>query len=630
MTRFANVSSPAWRCSTVSAAVYDAVVNFEIGSAMAQLSVWMGAGVVAAGMSAALIAGADTASADTDTTGGSASSVDSATTAAADDTDGESDDTGEAGDVGAAGADEDDADIEDSNETELTDELTDELDDASDPDDASDLVDAVEDVGAVEDVDAVEDAEEQTRASDSGPASQPTVDDVTDPARAADPSEGDAVAPEAEPDLLQGEPDKADGATAAPRDSVTAEPESVSEAPSATQLAADTVVAQRTSSALSTPQVMAAPEPRTLQEVIQSLVMDIIGVAVRFVSGPPIAAPGTDVTVRSSRLEITEGRYVRADWYYPDSDEPPQRLIYLQHGYLGVGPMYSYTASWLAHRTNSIVVAPTLSSNRYVRDGFWLGDDQAHRATADLLLGDREALTASAVAAGFAKKYGAGAALPETFTLVGHSLGAGVAAGAAGYYADAVIASGATNRLAGIVLLDGAPPGDVLGQALDKLDGLGADIPVLELGAPREEGSRRVDEALNGHRPGRFNGIVLDDGQHLDSMQGGSWLIQLVSYLYQGFPTEQNKAAAQTIIAGWVNDIFAGRIDPTTGLCDGDDCAGIYAAPGQTVSIETPKGPATGAVIGSVIAPTSVEFQPLAANSLMLTRSPAIRLLIGG
>ena len=99
MTRFANVSSPAWRCSTVSAAVYDAVVNFEIGSAMAQLSVWMGASVVAAGMSAALIAGADTASADTDTTGGSTSSVDSATTAAADDPDGESDGTGEAGDV---------------------------------------------------------------------------------------------------------------------------------------------------------------------------------------------------------------------------------------------------------------------------------------------------------------------------------------------------------------------------------------------------------------------------------------------------------------------------------------------------------------------------------------------------
>ena len=74
--------------------------------------------------------------------------------------------------------------------------------------------------------------------------------------------------------------------------------------------------------------------------------------------------------------------------------------------------------------------------------------------------------------------------------------------------ADAVIASGATSRLAGIVLLDGAPPGDVLPVALDKLEGLGAYIPVLELGAPRDSGPRRVDEALNGHRPGHFNGLV--------------------------------------------------------------------------------------------------------------------------
>lgn len=599
---------------------------------MAQLSVWMGAGVVAAGLSAALIAGADTASADTDTTGGSASSVDSATTAAADDSGGGSNDTEQAGDVGADDADDDadaDADAEDSDETELAEELTDELDDASapgdssDPDDASGLV-------AVEDLDVVEDAEEQGRESDSGPAAQPTVDEVTDAGRAAGLSEGDAVVPEAGGDLAAGELDKADGLTAASRDSAAAEPQSGPETPSATRLAADTGAAQRVSSALSAPQMMAAPQPRTFNEVIQSLVMDIIGVAVRFITGPPIAAPGTDVTVRSSRLEITEGRYVRADWYYPDSDEPPQRLIYLQHGYLGIGPMYSYTASWLAHRTNSIVVAPTLSSNRFVRDGFWLGDDQVYRATADLLLGDREALTTSAMAAGFARKYGSEAVMPETFTLVGHSLGAGVAAGAAGYYADAVIASGATNRLAGIILLDGAPRANVLDETLDSLDGLGVDIPVLELGAPRESGARAVDEVLNGHRPGRFNGVVLDEGQHLDSMQGGSWLIQLVSYLYKGFPTAQNKAAAQTIIAGWVNDIFAGRIDPTTGLCDGEDCSGIYAAPGQTVAIETPKGPATGAVIGSIVAPISVDFQPLPANSLMLSRVPAIRLLMGG
>ncbi|PRC49156.1 hypothetical protein C6A85_76175, partial [Mycobacterium sp. ITM-2017-0098] len=135
---------------------------------------------------------------------------------------------------------------------------------------------------------------------------------------------------------------------------------------------------------------------RTVEEVLRSLMMEIIGAAVRFVSGPPVVPPGSNVTVRSSRLEIEQGRFVRADWYYPDGAEPPQRLIYLQHGYLGIGPMYSYTAAWLAERTNSIVVAPTLSSNRYVRDGFWLGDDQVYRATAELLLGDRDALTASA------------------------------------------------------------------------------------------------------------------------------------------------------------------------------------------------------------------------------------------
>ncbi|CAN5517806.1 hypothetical protein BH09ACT7_BH09ACT7_07800 [soil metagenome] len=108
-----------------------------------------------------------------------------------------------------------------------------------------------------------------------------------------------------------------------------------------------------------------------------------------------------------------------------------------------------------------------------------------YRATANLFLGDRDALRASALAAGFANKYGAGVALPDTFVLVGHSLGGGVVSGAAGYYAEAVIASGAENHLAGVVLLDAAPPGDTLPDALDKLDGLGTFIPVLELGAPK-------------------------------------------------------------------------------------------------------------------------------------------------
>ena len=547
---------------------------------MAQLPAWMGAGVLAAGVSAALIAGADAANADTgsDTSGGTTTTSDSADAGPRG-----TDETSESPDAAETDADSKAEQSADATETE-----------------------AAEEIEEIEEALDVPEEEAAETGSDDSPA--PTDDDAA------------VVVEDESPDEPVEEVTPVDTGAQQPAADPPAQAEEVAEA----------FVAQRVSATVDAPAKLAAPQQRSLEDLLQSLVLEVVGVAVRFISGPPIAALGTDVTVRTSRLEITEGRTVRADWYYPDSDEPPQRLIYLQHGYLGVGPMYSYTASWLAHRTNSIVVAPTLSSNRYVRDGFWLGDDQVHRATADLLLGDRAALTASAVKAGLLKKYGPGAALPETFTLVGHSLGAGVAAGAAGYYADAVIASGAPSRLAGIVLLDGAPPGDVLPEALDKLEGLGAYVPVIELGAPRGSGTRRVDEALNAQRPGRFNGVVLDDGAHLDSMQGGSWLIQLISYLYQGFPTEVNKEAAQTLIAGWINDIFAGQIDPSTGACAGADCSGIYGQPGQTVSVATSKGLASGVVIGAAVAPTSVEFTPPAVDSLLPRRSMAVRLEFQG
>ncbi|WP_307787730.1 hypothetical protein [Mycolicibacterium sp. S2-37] len=375
----------------------------------------------------------------------------------------------------------------------------------------------------------------------------------------------------------------------------------------------DTTAVRTVSATTASTPTSGTARPQSLPDAVQSLVFDIIGVAVTAVAGPPVAAPGTNVTVRSSTLEITPGRSIPADWYYPDGDAVPQRLIYLQHGFLGVGAMYSFTASYLADRTDSIVVVPTLSSNRFTQDGFWLGDDQVYQATANLLLGDRDELTASAVAAGFAEKYGSGAALPEKFMLFGHSLGAGVAAGAAGYYAEAIHSSGAPNQLAGLVLLDGAPPANSLPDGLDKLDLLGEYIPVFELGAPKE--SRRVDAALIDHRPGYFNGVILDGGQHLDAMQGGSPAIQFISYLYQGFPTEQNKSAAQTIIAGWANDVFAGRIDPSTGRCEGADCTGIYGLPGEAFELSTPAGPASGVAIGiPVVARTSV-FEPVAATS---------------
>ncbi|MFD3037699.1 alpha/beta hydrolase family protein [Mycolicibacterium senegalense] len=372
-----------------------------------------------------------------------------------------------------------------------------------------------------------------------------------------------------------------------------------------------------------TSQVSATAAPSlSLPEKVQSFVFDFVGVAVTAIAGHPRVPAGSDVTVKSSSLEITEGRNVPADWYYPEGDAPPERIILLQHGFLGVSAMYSYTAANLAERTNSVVVVPTYSSNRFVRDGFWLGDDQVYRATAELFLGDREALTASAQAAGYAARYGADVPLPETFALVGHSLGAGVVAGAAGYYADALKSTGAENHLAGVVLLDGAPPENVLPDALDKLDGLDTYVPVLELGAPKDV--RRVDAALIEHRPDMFNGVVLADGQHLDAMQGGSPAIQLLSYLFYGFSTEPNKAASQTLITGWVDDMFAGRIDASTGACEGVECSGIYGDPGQTLALPTPAGPTSAVVIGgSALPPITTAFQPMLATAAVTPRPPS-------
>jgi pimeloyl-ACP methyl ester carboxylesterase len=348
----------------------------------------------------------------------------------------------------------------------------------------------------------------------------------------------------------------------------------------------------------------AAPRLPSLLEVVGSAIFEAIGAVTRFAAGPPVLPPGSTVTVRSSTLEIAPGHTVPADWYYPAGNDPPQRIILLQHGFLAAGPMYSYTAAYLAEHTNSVVVAPSLSSNPFAVGGFWLGGDPMYRAVAGLFLGDRTALTASAIAAGYADRYGAGVALPDEFVLAGHSLGGGLASGVAGYYAEAVEESGADNDLAGVVLLDAVPPKGVLPGALAKLDGLDGYVPVLELGAPWNfwNSTSDVNSDLTTARPGMFNGVVLKGGVHMDSMQGGNWLIQTAAYLAAGFPKPQNQAAAQLIAAGWINDMFEGRIDAATGSCSGDDCQGVYGDPGTTLVVDTDKGAASGVAIGAAAA----------------------------
>lgn len=335
----------------------------------------------------------------------------------------------------------------------------------------------------------------------------------------------------------------------------------------------------------------------SLLEVVSAVVFNMITAVERLVTGPPVLPPGSRVTVRSSRLQIADGLSVPADWYYPDGDEPPERMIVLQHGFLAIGPMYSYTAAALAERTHSIVVAPTLTSNPLAQGGMWLGGNGMHRAVADLFVGDRETLTASAVAAGYAERYGldpATAALPEKFALAGHSLGGALVSGTAGYLVD----NGAAADLVGVILLDGVPRDGQLSTALAKLDAYeqatGHFIPVREIGAPWNvwNSTSHVDSDLAQARPGRYVGVVLRGGVHMDPMRGGNPLIQLAAYLAAGFPQPQNPPAVIDLSVDWLGDWFAGRTDV------GDDLA-----PGSTIVIPTPEGPARGVVIGHAAAP---------------------------
>jgi len=328
----------------------------------------------------------------------------------------------------------------------------------------------------------------------------------------------------------------------------------------------------------------------TLGDLIGAAIFNTFEVVEKFVVGPPALPRYSTVTVRTSTLQIN-GHPVDANWYFPAG--APQGVIYLQHGVMAIGPMYSYTAAYLAEKTNSVVLTPTLTSNLFASDGFWLGGAPAQQDVAALFLGNRDALTASALAAGYAHQYGPGSVLPTKFVLAGHSLGGTTTSGAAGFYAQAVTDGGIDNNQAGVILFD-ATAGTALPAALEKLNGLKRYVPVLEIGAPRNN-----FDTLTASRPRNFNGVVLNGGVHMDSLQGGNPLVEFASYLFTlGFPRPQNPPATQILAAGWINDMLAGRLDASTGACTSAKCQGTYAGPGETVVINTAKGTATAVVIG--------------------------------
>ncbi|MFL0241022.1 MULTISPECIES: alpha/beta hydrolase [Mycobacteriaceae] len=316
----------------------------------------------------------------------------------------------------------------------------------------------------------------------------------------------------------------------------------------------------------------------SLINVIGSFVFNVIGSAMLAFAGPPVLPRGSTVTVKVSSLAMPgTGQKVQANWYFPEHADSATRVIYFQHGFMAVAPMYSYTLAALAQGTNSIVVAPTLSSNAFDSKARWLGGSADQQAVADLFAGDRASLTESAGAAA-----GHEVTLPTKFILVGHSLGGALVSSAAGRMVD----NGAVANLEGVVLMDSVDLNGVVPAALQKLSGANYR-PIYDISSEPYVWNidGLVGRELEAARPGQFNGVMLVGGRHIDALQGANPVLQFAEYVVAGFSRSPNIEAEKTLAIGWINDMFAGTQ------------TGIYGAPGQTITIDTKAGPATAVAL---------------------------------
>lgn len=525
---------------------------------------WLAAGAVTAGVTAGMLATAGMAAALPDAGGD-----DGATTASepAKTPDAQQDSTPPSGTEPAAGTEEPDtapADDPDAPVAEPGDEVT------PPAEDGDEVIADIEDEVADEVVAPVTDGPDQIQQPDSPSHNSPeppvtTAAELTEKTNpvAVDPVEPTVVTPPAEPTTRTDDAPPARAAAV-----VIDQPD---EQPAVARTAMAAAPEQATATATAT-----VPGSSVILNVIGAVIFGLYNLALRLFEGPPILPAGSTVTVRTSTLHFDygSGYDLPANWYFPE-DPDPTRLIFLQHGFMASAPLYSYTAATLAEQTHSIVVAVSASSNFLAWDGFWLGGAPYQQSVADLFTGDRTALDQSADAAA-----GYDVTLPQRFVIAGHSAGGGLALGAASY----LVENGAIGDLAGLLLLDGVAMG---GDATALIDSLPDDLPIYQLGAPPYAWNLfgATSDALVAARPGQFNGVQLNGGSHIDSMQGGNGIIQFGAYLVAGFSTQPNIEAARILMVDWVNAMF-----------DDQDVAGT---PGATIPIPTPAGEATAVVLGS-------------------------------
>ena len=316
--------------------------------------------------------------------------------------------------------------------------------------------------------------------------------------------------------------------------------------------------------------------------------VDVTGIPAQPAPGTSANSGVTGVKVGSSNLTIPvgSGSYTgAADWYFPtqaDGTVKAQGVMLLQHGFLGSKSWYAALAQDLARQTNSIVVVPNIPSfGFFTCAGCTLSSVSMQHGVADLFLDpDRTSLNASAAAAGY---HGV---LPDKFVLTGHSAGGGLAAAAGGFYSDGV--TQADNDLLGVVMYDGVSSNGTFAGALKSLDARG--VPIYQIAAPPQAwnaNGQTTNDLVAAQQPGQFVGVVLANGSHVDSLIGGSPIIDFFSQLFIKPSPAGNTQAVYTLANGWINDMYAG-LGPTDGLY------GTYGDPDQYLVF----GPAAGVVLG--------------------------------
>lgn len=277
----------------------------------------------------------------------------------------------------------------------------------------------------------------------------------------------------------------------------------------------------------------------------------------------------TGVQTGQSRLEIPGafiGNTVAADWYFPtqaDGTVQAQGVIWLQHGFGATNTFYSALATELAQQTNSIVVAPTLSSIPFTLSGGCLTCDSTELAAASAFLDpNRTALVDSALAAGYTGDVGE---LKGKFALAGHSAGGGFSMAVASDYVSAG-SDAEDGNLIGVVMFDGVS-NDAFGTGFAEQVGVlaAAGKPTYQIAAPAQAWNAFgvTTNTLAALRPGQFTGVVLTGGSHVDSMLGVNLLFDTVLQLVTQPVPAGNTAATYTLSTGWLNDMYAGNTPQT-------------------------------------------------------------------